>query len=81
MDEAQLWERLVSVFRTVFENDAIRISPPTSAVDIDEWDSLNHVQLVVAVESEFGIRFRPMEVAAFECVGDMAAAIRRHGAK
>ena len=68
-------ERLTEIFCDVFEADDLAIAPETSASDIDDWDSLMHVSLVVAVEREFGLRFKSAEVDALTCVGDLIALI------
>jgi acyl carrier protein len=77
MNDSELWDALTLVFHDVFGNDTITIGHATTANDIDEWDSLNHVQLILAVEAKFHIRFPASEVASFECVGDMVSAIKR----
>lgn len=69
--------RLQAVFRRVFEDDALVISQSTTADDVDDWDSVLHVTLVVNVEKEFGIKFTTREVASLGNVGDLVAAIER----
>jgi acyl carrier protein len=64
-------ERLTSVFQDVFEDDDISLARETTADDIEGWDSLMHVTLVVNVESKFDVRFSSSEVSALECVGDL----------
>ena len=76
MDDALLWERLTNVFRNVFGRETIAIDPDTTSNDIEEWGSLNHLELVLAVQGEFGVRLKPVEVASFANVGDMMAAIK-----
>lgn len=78
MNDAQLWTRLTEVFRAFFSNESLVIGPTTTAKDVEEWDSLNHVQLILAVEAAFAVHFKPSEVAAFANVGDMFAALQRH---
>ena len=62
-------ERLQEVFRDVFGDEDIVIYDETTADDIEEWDSLTHVQLVVAVESEFGVKFSMVETSSLKNVG------------
>lgn len=64
-------EQLNEVFREVFDDDELEVQRQTSAKDIDEWDSLMHVNLVLAVESRFGVRFTSTEVASLKDVGDL----------
>ncbi|MBU5615096.1 acyl carrier protein [Geomonas azotofigens] len=67
----ELQERLNEVFCQVFDDDDIRIAPEMTADDIDGWDSLSHVNLIVAVEATFGIRFTHKEVLTFKNIGDL----------
>lgn len=70
-------DRLQEVFRTVFEDDEIEISNETTADDIDAWDSLTHVQLIVSVEKEFSLKFSTVEVMKLKNVGDFIALIEK----
>lgn len=71
----EIYARLTAVFRDVFDDETLRIVPDTSADDIEEWDSLSHVQLIVAVEQEFGVRFTSREILKWRNVGEMAEAL------
>ncbi len=73
----ELRDRLNQVFIEVFDNDDIRITPETTANDIDGWDSLSHVNLIVAIESKFGIKFSQKELLTFRTVGDLLSSIRK----
>ena len=75
----QTWPKLTEVFRDVFEDDEIEIGPQTTAQDIEDWDSLMHVSLIVAVEKRFSVRFSSGDVAALKNVGELVALIERHG--
>jgi len=68
-------ERLQEVFRDVFDDDEIVIDDTTTAEDIEDWDSLTHVQLVVSVESEFDIKFSMIETSSLHNVGEFIALI------
>lgn len=68
-------EKLNSIFQTVFDNDEIDIRPETTASDVDGWDSLSHVNLILAVEKGFNIRFTQKELLAFKNVGDLLRSI------
>jgi acyl carrier protein len=63
--------RLTEIFRNIFDDDDLIISNITSAKDIDEWDSLAHINIVLAVEAVFKIRFSSTEIEALKNVGDM----------
>jgi len=66
-----LESRLTQVFRTVFDDDMIEISRSLTADDVDGWDSLSHVNLLLAIELEFGIEFKQYEVQSFNNVGEL----------
>ncbi len=68
-------EKLQEVFRDVFDDDEIELSAQTTADDIDAWDSLTHVQLIVAVEKAFGLKFSTVEVMKLKNVGEFIALI------
>jgi acyl carrier protein len=72
----ELLERLNEVFQQVFDDDDIAIAPEMTANDIDGWDSLSHVNLIVAVETRFSIRFSQKELLTFKNVGDLLHSIR-----
>lgn len=77
MNEAEIRDRLTQVFREIFDDDSIAIHDAMTADDIEAWDSLNHVNLVVATEKQFGVRFKTKEVHALKNVGDLIALIGR----
>lgn len=64
------------IFREVLENDALQIKMETSAQDIDNWDSLNHVMLIAAIENQFDISFELDEMIEFATIGDILNAIQ-----
>jgi acyl carrier protein len=66
------FDRLTAVFRQVFDDDQIVIRPETTAADIEGWDSINHVNLVLAVEREFRLRLSSSAVAGLKNVGELA---------
>lgn len=72
----ELLERLNEVFCDVFDDDELRITPGMTANDVDGWDSLSHVNLIVAVESRFDIRFSRKEIVGLKNIGDLLACIR-----
>ena len=71
MEREEIFERLNGVCRDVFDDDSIVVTETTTAKDIEDWDSLEHINLVVAVEQEFGIKFNMGEVTTMKNVGDM----------
>lgn len=78
MNEDDIWQRLTDVIRDVFDDDRIIIRPETTAKDIEGWDSLANIELLVAIEKAFGrIKFNTGEVASLKNVGELVAAIKR----
>jgi acyl carrier protein len=73
----ELVDRLQEVFRDVFGDDGINISPTMTAGDVDGWDSISHVNMLAAVEDEFKVRFTLSEVAALKNVGDLLNLVAR----
>ena len=66
---------LQNIFRQVFEDDGIVISSETTADDIEEWDSLTHLQLIMQVEKKFKIKFKTSQIKNMKNVGSMVEAI------
>jgi acyl carrier protein len=64
-------EDLLPIFKEVLENKNIELSESTVAADIPEWDSLNHIYLVVAIEKQFKIKFTTHQIQSWQCVGDI----------
>ncbi len=68
-------EKLQEVFRDVFDDEEIVLEDDTTGDDIDAWDSLTHVQLIVAVEKAFKLKFSTVEVMKLKNVGEFIALI------
>jgi acyl carrier protein len=76
MDEPQIYARLAEIFQDVFDEDSINITPELSARDVDGWDSLTHIRLILTVEKAFKIKFSTSEIGKLENVGDLVALIK-----
>lgn len=72
MSQANILERLQPIFRDVFDDDDITVGPETTAEDVEGWDSLMHVSLMINIERAFGVRFSTTEVASMTNVGELA---------
>jgi len=72
---------LTPVFREVFDDDSIVLTRQTTANDIDGWDSLSHMNMVMAVEMKFKIRFALGELPGLKNVGDLADLVQKKLAK
>jgi len=77
MDKKEIMEKLQEVFREVFDNDEIVISETTVAEDIEEWDSLAHIQLATRIQEVFNITLGGKEIMSWEDVGEMVDAIQK----
>ena len=72
MSRNEVVERLNEVFQDVFDDETIVVEENTTAEDIEDWDSLEHINLIVAVERHFGMKFSMGEVTGMKNVGAMA---------
>lgn len=72
MTREMIFETLNSVFQDVFDDPSIQVNDGTTADDIEEWDSLEHIHLIVAVEQAFNMKFKMGDVVGMKNVGDMA---------
>ena len=75
MTHAEVLDALTNVFRDVFDDNSIVINDQTTANDIEDWDSLEHINLIEAVEKEFNMRFQMREVSGMKNVGEMVKII------
>jgi acyl carrier protein len=71
MTAPDIHQKLTAVFRDVFDLPTLEISDVTTANDIPEWDSIMHINLIVAVEKAFGISFTTRDVKSLANVGDL----------
>jgi acyl carrier protein len=72
---------MTRVFREVFDDDALELTDTTSAEDIDAWDSLMHITLVLAVEREFSVRLSAAEAGLLKNVGELYKLVEARGGK
>ena len=76
MSRAEIFEKLTTIFRDVFDDDSIELKEGTTAADIEDWDSLTHIMLLSAVEDDFGIKFDMKAVQGLKDVGAMVDLIK-----
>jgi acyl carrier protein len=76
MDEAQIYARLAEIFQDVFDETSIKVTSDLSAKDVDGWDSLTHIRLILTIEKAFKIKFSTSEIGKLENVGDLVAVIK-----
>jgi len=77
MERNEILERVQEVFRDELELDDLVLTDETTADDVEEWDSLSHVQLVVALEKAFAIKFSSREILSWDNVGDLVDCIAK----
>jgi acyl carrier protein len=75
MEKSEILKTVNAIFIDTLDDENIVLTDETTANDIDEWDSLNHIQLVVAIERHFKIRFASNEILAWNNVGEMVNSI------
>lgn len=75
MERNEILKQMNAVFIDTLENESIILSEDTKATDIDEWDSLTHILLVVAMENNFNIRFTSSEIQEWNNVGQIIDSI------
>ena len=75
MSREEVFQKLNHVFQDVFDDDSIVVSDNTTAADIEDWDSLEHINLMVAIEEDFGMKFNMVEVTGLKNVGEMVDVI------
>jgi acyl carrier protein len=76
MDESDIYARLTDIFEDVFDEDSIKVIPSLSAKDVDGWDSLTHIRLLLTVEKAFKVKFSTSEIGKLETVGDLVTLIK-----
>ena len=80
MDRARVMEEVQEIFRDNFDDDSIVLTDATSAADIEDWDSLEQINLLTAMERKFGLKFKLEDVRGLENVGDLLDLIERRTA-
>lgn len=75
MEKNEVLGKLQEIFRDVFDNEEIEVNSDTVAEDIEEWDSLSHVQLIKEIENVFNIKITAKEILSWDNVGEMVASI------
>jgi len=77
MKPTEIYEKLTDIFRDVFFEDDLVLSPETTAEDVDGWDSLTHIRLVLAVSKAFGVKFSASEIGNLKNVGEFVGLIEK----
>ena len=77
MTREKIFEDVTEIFRDVFDDDELVIGDETNSADIEDWDSLEHIELVINMEKHFGLKFNITEVNKLQNVGEMVDLIQR----
>jgi acyl carrier protein len=77
MNREQIYGQLTNVFHEVFEDQSIVPTPEMKASDVEEWDSLNHINLIVAIEARLKIKFKTAELESLRNVGHLVEIIEK----
>ena len=75
MTHEAILEKLNEIFQDIFDDDSLVITETTNANDVEDWDSIEHINLIDAVEKEFGMKFKMQEVSGMKNVGEMVQII------
>jgi len=81
MTREDVFNALNEVFRDNFDDESITLTEKTVADDIEEWDSLEHINLIIAIEERFGMKFTMKEVTGMKNVGEMVDIILERGTR
>ncbi len=81
MTEAEILSGLTSIFHEVFDDDSIELTKDTTADDVDRWDSFNHINILVAAEAKFGVKFNTAEIEGLKDVGEFVRLIATKSTK
>jgi acyl carrier protein len=76
MDKNKIYEVLNEIFCEIFDDPDLTTTPEMSAEDIPDWDSFNHINIIVASEIRFGVKFKTAELDQLENVGDFVSLLR-----
>lgn len=76
MEKEQILSDVQEIFRTILDQENLVLKPETTASDVEDWDSLSHIQLVVAIEKHFKIRFTSKEIQSWKNVEEMISSIQ-----
>lgn len=75
LNETEIFTGLSELFRDIFQDDTIQLSEAMTAEDVQGWDSFKQIEIILAAESRWRVRFNPRELDGMRCVGDLARAI------
>lgn len=75
MNEQQIYATLTEIFHEMFDDESLVVTPELSAQDVPEWDSFNHINIIVATEMRLGVKFKASEIDELKNVGEFVRLI------
>ncbi len=72
MQQTEIYMELTGICRDLFDDESLVLRPGLTAADVPEWDSFNHINLIVATEAKFGVKFQTAELESLQTVGHLA---------
>ena len=76
VNEVEIYSKLKDVFADVFDDESVELGPNLTAKDVDGWDNLSHIRLILTVEKTFKVKFSTSEIGNLKNVGDMVTLIK-----
>ena len=77
MEEHEILSQVVEIFKEELDNEEIELTMESTAKEVEDWDSLSHIHLMVAIEKHFKIRFTSTEISSFKNVGEMVETVKK----
>ena len=77
MHQQEIYNQLTGIFHDIFDDDTLTLTPEMTAADVPEWDSFNHINLIVAVEARLKIKFQTAELESMNSVGHLVKVIEQ----
>ena len=77
MQQQEIYAQLTAIFHDLFDDETLVLTPGLTAADVPEWDSFNHINLIVSVESRFQIKFQTAELESLRNVGELVEKIQQ----
>ena len=76
MQQQAIHQQLTEIFRDIFDDESLELRPGLTATDVPEWDSFNHINLIVAIEARFKVKFQTAELESMQTVGHLSDLIQ-----
>ena len=76
MQQRDIHQQLTEIFRDIFDDENLELRPGLTATDVPEWDSFNHINLIVAIEARFKVKFQTAELESMQTVGHLSDLIQ-----